>query len=124
MDMRQSIGDAVGLAPFHILMGPVVKELCRRRPVDLATLKSVDGMSDTKVADFGAEIIKVRVEWGRTSHFVRLDHRSRISACNHLGALLDSNETMRYRYHGTFLLQSWRRDDAVGIKARRGVVSS
>eukprot|EP00752_Nemacystus_decipiens_P004929 g4486.t1 len=59
IDMRESIGDATGTAHFRVLGAPVIKELCRRRPVDLATLKSVDGMSDMKVADYGAEIIKV-----------------------------------------------------------------
>lgn len=47
----------------------MLKALCKRRPVDLATLKLVDGMSDKKVADYGADIIKVRVDWGVCLYF-------------------------------------------------------
>lgn len=109
--MRESIGHDTGVAAFRVLGAPVVKELCRRRPVDLATLKSVDGMSDIKVAVFGAEIIKVRVEWGR-AQLVGLDHRSRISvetkhrsfpACNESGALLGSKPySQQYLIMGRF----------------------
>lgn len=64
MEMRQAITDRGGVAVHNVLGGNTVMALCRRRPVDLATLKLVDGMSDTRVADYGADIIKVRVEWG------------------------------------------------------------
>lgn len=63
MDLRKSLADREDVMPFHVLGGQVVKELCKRRPVDLATLKSVDGMSDKKVADYGADILEVRLEW-------------------------------------------------------------
>lgn len=66
MEMRKSISDRDGTFAYNVLGGQVVKALCKRRPVDLGTLKSVDGMSDKKVADYGADIIKVGTEWGRT----------------------------------------------------------
>eukprot|EP00903_Cladosiphon_okamuranus_P019699 g18102.t1 len=59
MNLRKSLADREEVMPFHVLGGPVVRELCKRRPVDLATLKSVDGMSDKKVADYGAHILQV-----------------------------------------------------------------
>ena len=49
-----------GLAAYNVVGAPVLKELARRRPVDLATLSTVEGMSEKKVSDYGEEIIKVR----------------------------------------------------------------
>ena len=43
-----------------MLGGQVLKELAKRRPVDLPTLATVDGMSEKKVLDYGADIIEVR----------------------------------------------------------------
>lgn len=59
--MRGRIADLANLPPYNVLGGQVLKALCKRRPVDLATLSTVDGMAHKKVADYGAEIIKVWV---------------------------------------------------------------
>lgn len=47
--------------PYNVLGGQEVLQLAKRRPVDLATLSTVDGMSDTKLANYGAEILQVGV---------------------------------------------------------------
>lgn len=61
LEMRGSIADRLNQPPYNVLGGQVLKALCKRRPVDLATLSTVDGMAHKKVADHGADIIKVCV---------------------------------------------------------------
>lgn len=39
--------------------GQVLKELAKRRPIHLAILPTVEGMSGKKVSDYGADIIQV-----------------------------------------------------------------
>lgn len=73
--MRGRIADRTNLPPYNVLGGQVLKALCKRRPVDLATLSTVDGMAHKKVADYGAEIIKVCVcvsWWAYLSFFALL----------------------------------------------------
>jgi len=49
MEMRASISANASVAPYNIIGGQVVKELAKRRPIDLATLSTVEGMSEKKV---------------------------------------------------------------------------
>lgn len=49
----------------------MLKHLAKRRPIDLATISTVDGMSEKKVADYGADIIKVRGRSRPACSFVR-----------------------------------------------------
>lgn len=51
--------------PYNVLGGQEVLELSKRRPVDLATLSTVDGISDIKLANYGAAIIQVGLCAGR-----------------------------------------------------------
>lgn len=58
--LRSEIAGRLELPPYNVLGAQVLRQLAVRRPVDLATLPTVDGMSEKKVADYGAEIIAVR----------------------------------------------------------------
>lgn len=111
MEWRKAIAELdVELAPYKVLGAQVVKELCKRRPVDLATLKSVDGMSDAKVASYGADVIKVRVEslgWANDGAS-QLRHGARLLFS--LAVLVRKPATSKQ--FGTFLVQSRRPDDA------------
>lgn len=60
--MRSDIATSQGIPPYNVLGGQVLKQLAKRRPLNIATLSTVDGMSQKKVADYGNEIIQV----GRT----------------------------------------------------------
>ncbi|CAM9733368.1 unnamed protein product, partial [Laminaria digitata] len=57
--LRSDIATHLGIPPYNVLGGQVLKELAKRRPIDLPTLATVDGMSEKKVSDYGADIIKV-----------------------------------------------------------------
>lgn len=60
MAMRASLSTEAGVAPYNIIGGQVVRDLAKRRPIDLATLSTVEGMSEKKVSDYGSQIVKVR----------------------------------------------------------------
>ncbi|CAB1105367.1 unnamed protein product [Ectocarpus sp. CCAP 1310/34] len=59
LNLRKKIADRTGEMPYNVMGGAVVRELSKRRPVDLATLTSVGGMGETKINKYGAEIIEV-----------------------------------------------------------------
>ncbi|CAN0078426.1 unnamed protein product, partial [Ectocarpus sp. 13 AM-2016] len=59
LNLRKEIADRTGEMPYNVMGGAVVRELSKRRPVDLATLTSVGGMGETKINKYGAEIIEV-----------------------------------------------------------------
>ncbi|CAM9820322.1 unnamed protein product, partial [Ectocarpus sp. 4 AP-2014] len=60
LNPRKEIADRTGEMPYNVMGGAVVRELSKRRPVDLSTLTSVGGMGETKINKYGAEIIEVR----------------------------------------------------------------
>jgi ATP-dependent DNA helicase RecQ len=54
---RRSRADARGMPPFTIFHDSTLRELCRVRPSSLETLRLVTGIGDTKLRDFGAELV-------------------------------------------------------------------
>ncbi|CAM9478460.1 unnamed protein product [Ascophyllum nodosum] len=57
--LRSEIAKKQEIPPYNVLGAVVLKQLAKRRPVDLGVLETVDGMSHKKVVDYGADIIKV-----------------------------------------------------------------
>lgn len=58
--LREDIAAQYELPPYNVLGAQVLRQLAVRRPVNLTNLHTVDGMSEKKVADYGAKIISVR----------------------------------------------------------------
>ena len=58
--LRSEIAKKQEIPPYNVLGAVVLKQLAKRRPVDLGVLETVDGMSHKKVVDYGADIIKAR----------------------------------------------------------------
>ncbi|CAN0219814.1 unnamed protein product, partial [Scytosiphon promiscuus] len=56
---RKDTGDRTGVMPYNVLGGQEVLQLAKRRPVDVATLSTVDGINDAKLANYGAEILQM-----------------------------------------------------------------
>lgn len=60
MALRLEIAARESIPPYNVLGQPVLRELALRRPTNYETLMKVDGISEKKAADFGAELIEVR----------------------------------------------------------------
>ncbi|AOV07379.1 restriction endonuclease [Sporosarcina ureilytica] len=48
-----------GLKAFHIFTNKTLDELVEKRPVTIDELRQIRGMGEKKIADFGAELVKV-----------------------------------------------------------------
>jgi ATP-dependent DNA helicase RecQ len=54
---RRSRAEARGMPPFTIFHDSTLRELCRVRPSSLEALRLITGIGDTKLRDFGAELV-------------------------------------------------------------------
>ena len=56
--LRREIAAARGVAAFVILHDSTLRELASVRPVTAEELRSIRGMGERKLADFGAQLIE------------------------------------------------------------------
>jgi len=56
---RNAIAKEMGTKPFFILNNETLKELSRKKPITLETLKQIKGIKDVKAEQYGERIIQI-----------------------------------------------------------------
>jgi ATP-dependent DNA helicase RecQ len=63
-ELRRDIASERGVAPFIILHDSVLRELARRRPKTIDSLRGLRGLGEKKLADFGARFVERIAAYG------------------------------------------------------------
>ncbi len=64
-EWRKARAGSQGLAPYHILSDASLREVARRRPSTIEQLRLVYGIGDTKLREFGTELVEKIVDYCR-----------------------------------------------------------
>ena len=65
--LRRSLAEARGVPPYIIFNDATLRELARQRPAGLAAMRSIHGIGDKKLQDFGEVFLRAIQEYGGSS---------------------------------------------------------
>jgi len=94
--VRRDIANENGVPAFVVLGDRALRELCRRRPTSVASLRHVRGFGDAKIARFGARFVEQIIAYCR-DHGVTTDLHPPRSAAGDQASSSHQNRTKRRR---------------------------